>query len=178
MPKGCDSALTNRLNPGDEPRMSRHPVLVGMYDEFTDAIRDGQIKCWGKRLDLYIIGDPVTLHVAVDDDTAHQLARELDADEDAGLADQPRSMRTRSLLYDGRPRPDILDFQVLCRDGSALVVRDGHWVRWADTPEEGLLLVDNRGRAVEAGDVDRGAWIIDDDHRPRRRRDVAPDDAS
>ena len=38
-----------------------------MYDEFTDAIRDGQIKCWGKRLDLYIIGDPVTLHVAVDD---------------------------------------------------------------------------------------------------------------
>ena len=51
-------------------------------------------------------------------------------------------------------------------------------MRWADAPEEGLLLVDNRGRAVEAGDVDRGAWIIDDDHRPRRRRDVAPDDAS
>ena len=86
MVEGCDSALTNRPNPGDEPLTSRHPVLVGMYDEFTDAIRDGQIKCWGKRLE-------------------------------------------------------------------PLVVRDGHWVRWADAPEEGLLLVDNRGLAVEAGDA-------------------------
>jgi len=61
--------------------MSRHPVLVGMYDEFTDAIRDGQVKCWGKRLDLYIVGDPVTLHVAVDDDHRPRRRRDVAPDD-------------------------------------------------------------------------------------------------
>jgi hypothetical protein len=138
---------------------------MGMYDDFRDGDRYGQIKCWGKSLSSYEIGSHVMLHEGLDEDTARSVAAELDG-LDATIAErggadhlEPRRAELYADLYDGVANPQRRDYQVLCRDGSALVVRDGIWVDWADAPVDGLDLVDNRGRAAEPGDTGRGAWV-------------------
>lgn len=116
-----------------------------MFDSVHDGVRCGQVKCWGKSLSDYAPGMAVTLHVALDQAEAIKLAEAVESDAAAGPHD-PRW----TLLYDGRPS-DAGDYQVLCEDGSALVVEGGVFTAWAPAPRVDLKSVDNRGRPASLG---------------------------
>ena len=115
---------------------------MGSYDHVHDGRRCGQTKAWGKRFRELVPGSPVVLH-------AQLSGLELVAAEGGS------SVPAEDLAVAGRARPEVRDHQVVCDDGSVLVVADGRFVAWADEPLGGLVQVGNDGRPYDGR---RPAW--------------------
>lgn len=90
-----------------------------MFDWVHAGVHCGQFKCWGRPLARYELGDRVTLHTA----------------------------RSRGAVPSENPEPR--DYQIVFDEQSAVVVRDGVFVDWKDTPLDDLPALGNDGRAVD-----------------------------
>jgi hypothetical protein len=125
---------------------------MGMFDSVHTLSRCGQVKCWGRSLADWVIGDSPPLYVGLELDEYRRIGR-LDELPDKGGRTAEQVDEDFDLTSRGRPS-DLADYQVLMDEGF-LVVRDHEWVDWSDDRVDDLQVVDNFGR-----DIATTAWRV------------------
>ena len=136
---------------------------MGMFDSVNDVTATGpreiQVKCFGKSLTTFNVGDAVQLHVAITGDEIGVLEAEIEHFE-MELGDDTVRIPTGpafSLLLDGRPS-EMTTYQVAVRDGSFITVVDGILTATCDTRDDTVPAVDNWGLPF-SDNTERGAWV-------------------
>lgn len=109
---------------------------MGSYDYVHGGTRCGQVKCWGKGFGEVTPGDPVVLHAQV---TQAEFA----------AAQGGSSLSAHYLAISGRPDLGPVNYQVPCSDGSAIIVRDGCFIGFADEQSPDLPRYGNDGRPFD-----------------------------
>lgn len=132
---------------------------MGMFDRIHTEKRCGQVKCFGKMLRDYRIGDEVTLHRVLDIFESYEVRDELERDipEATRAYDGTPEQQAAHRAHMEDPRTDRLmwgdpieefDYQVVSRDGGFLQVRSGRLVDWTDAPAY-VPCYDNGGRVAD-----------------------------
>lgn len=132
---------------------------MGSYDTIHTGDRCGQVKCFGKGLGDYHLGDTVA------------------------LVHPPQDAASYEAWLAGEDRPEQLDerrdFQIAMGEGGWLVVRDGLIASWEDLPVVGLDQLDTLGRPFDP--ARRAEWGSDPaacPHCARLRGEEPPEPAA
>ena len=127
---------------------------MGMYDTIHTEHGCGQVKCFGKLLRDYAIGDEVTLHRSLSADEHLELyGTIIDAHTSEGLEGVGLQMaaaldpRAATLLRGQATDEDSYQVKML-HDGGFLHVRDSRIVAWNDSFEPGIACYDSHGRTI------------------------------
>jgi hypothetical protein len=116
---------------------------MGMFDSVHTLSQCGQVKCWGRTLADWVIGDSPRLYVALEPDEWRRLGDRDDLPDKGGRTPE-QVVEDSDLMSRGRPS-DLADYQVMMDEGF-LVVRGREWVDWSDDRVDDLPVVDNFGR--------------------------------
>lgn len=123
---------------------------MGMFDTLHDNDEAAQVKCLGKRLGDYRVGDEVTLHRISTSDELDELGEPPEAhwgdppEKFAAWADHPHTVG----MLRGFERPEV-SWQILLHDSQFATVRDHRFVGIGSERDTQLVLVDRWGRDIE-----------------------------
>jgi len=120
----------------------RETGLMGSYDYVHGGRHCAQVKCWGKGFREITPGDPVVLHVQVDQG-------------EFATAEGGSSIPPDELFISGKPDLGPVDYQVPCNDGSVIIVRDGCFAGFEAHLSGDLPRYGNDGRPFDGS---RPAW--------------------
>jgi hypothetical protein len=127
---------------------------MGTYDDIHGGKYCGQVKCLGKALRQIVPGMEVELYVFAaglrEDEILEELELYVERGGNAYDAQSPQH-----LLFDGE-RSEIANWQIRMDIGFC-VFMENRFIKWSDTPEEGLMVVGNAGR--EGVDPDSALFL-------------------
>lgn len=132
---------------------------MGMFDRIHTEKRCGQVKCLGKALRSYRIGDEVQLHRLLDIFESLEVRDALERDFPSELRayDGTPAQKRAYNAYMDDPRSDrlmlgdpleVFDYQIVMRDGGFLQVRSARLIDWTAEPAY-VPCYDNGGRVAD-----------------------------